>query len=115
MMVDPKLFMLDDSRKKSKSEVVQKQKQEYKMFRHIHTPGLTLYMYNPVSGELKKAFVEAESDTATMEGKATHNRRVEYNPKFIYFEALNQKNADRKSKKIKARVEQYKKENGIED
>ena len=77
-----------------------KQKQEFKFLGTIRLkPGLKLYSLNTKTIELKEVEVKKTKDV-NFNGEEVKNDHALYNPDCIYFQALNQTNAERKASKV---------------
>lgn len=73
-----------------------KQKQEYKFIGSIRMiRGLKLYSFNTSTFKLKVVEIQRKVSVG-MEGEAVKHNKAQYNPKLIYVQALNEKNAARK-------------------
>ena len=100
--------------KKPELEKVEREKQEYKIIgRYLRTPGLSLFAYD--SKEDKIILVKPKERNTIVfvtdkEGLKTSDISHEYLgvvPGWIYFEALNRKNAEKRVKKWKEKKIKY--------
>lgn len=80
----------------------QNQKQEYKFVGSISMrPGMTLYCYDSNKDEMKVVNISKQA-AADLTGNVIENKQAQHNPKFIYFQSLNERNARKKLAKFKA-------------
>ena len=87
-----------DDQSKVGVEVVQKQKQEYKLIdTFMRTPGLLLFGYNDKTGDIYEV-QEDDRDTIYWEEALDllHKKVANIDPRDTFFEALNMKNAEKK-------------------
>jgi len=83
-----------------KTEVQAKRQQEYKLIGSIvHMPGLTLFEWNVLMGEIKKCEVQHQVIVG-IDGKVINKHKATQQKDCHYFEALNMKNAQRKVRNI---------------
>lgn len=76
-----------------------KQQQEFKMIgRVLRKPGLTLFSYNTVTGEMKEAAIERDI-AMVFGGEVKRSTKVKIEPHCIYGQALNMKNWEKKIRK----------------
>lgn len=81
-------------------------KQEYKFVGSIQKiPGLRLYSYNTITGDIKLVKVQQEV-MLDIHGKTTHKIKALDDPKLLYVQALNLKNAARKFGKYLTRTDE---------
>lgn len=81
---------------KEKINIEIKKQQEYKFIGFLLIKkGLTLYEFNPETNELKEIIIVKEA-IINYDGEVEQNKRIEYNPNFIYVQALNKKTAMKK-------------------
>lgn len=79
----------------------QNQKQEYKFIGRVHLiHGCKLWSYNPEKDEMKEVKAVGKA-SISLDGNVNTKREAQYNPKYIYFQAINEKNARRKLEKYK--------------
>ncbi len=99
---------MDELLKKKDTVVIEaevKKEVEYKRVGSLRLKkGLSVFTYNPMTGEVKKLVVEKKvsigiDKKAKKEIKATHDSNV------IYIQALNMKNAEKKAYKMLKQVE----------
>ena len=92
--------VLKDTLSKDEIELLQEKKHEYRLLdSYSRTPGLKLYCFNPLDDSLHEVKIKY-SDTLhcflTNEGWKTvdfENQKSTIDSRFIYFEALNRRNA----------------------
>lgn len=86
---------------KPEISIVQQQQKEYKFIGYIRRrKGQTLFSFNPDTLELKEVPIEKkEAELDIINRTERSSKRASYDPKVIYFFALNIKNAFRKLKK----------------
>ena len=90
---------------KEQKEVSAKQKQEYKYLGSMRMiNGLKLWEYDTQTNVLKLAEIQKNNAVNFGTKKASGNSKVTHNPKAIYIQALNYKNAKRKIEKKLARM-----------
>ena len=89
--------------KASKVEIHQEQnkKQEYKFIGNVHIKtGCKLWSYDSE----KDAMIEVKISTKgaiSLSGEVVESPKAQYNPSYIYFQAINEKNARKKLKKYR--------------
>lgn len=92
--------LLDNSVSKVETEIVDKQKKEYK---YIHSmrkiPGLSCYAFNTRTKEISKVSTVKKLHLDIATGLPMKVEKAEYNPECIYIQALNEKNVIKKLKK----------------
>lgn len=87
--------------KQNRHEVVAPVKQEYKKVgRIILKPGMTLYAFNFDTRIIEPVKIDRKETMVGFDGKPVKNARAEYDPKALYIQALNMKNAERKVMKF---------------
>ena len=83
-----------------------KQKQEYKHIGSIKIiKGLTLYACNMETQEINKVVIEKKASIG-LDGKEVRQQKAQHDPKCVYIQAINIKNARRKLEKF---LEKHKK------
>lgn len=95
--------------KKNDIEQVQQEKQEFKLLgTYLRTVGLNLYCYNPHKDIVEEVDVKSNSKTCVLvpieHGYLIEDydkQKIEVNPNWDYFEALNLKNAVKRVEKFK--------------
>jgi len=88
--IDPVLREID------RPQIVRQVKHEYKLFgRMKYKKGLKLFSLNIETGDIKEVEIIRQVMIDT-EGKERYKMRVNYDPKCLYRQALNMKNAERK-------------------
>ena len=98
-----------ESVSKSEIEQVQKEKEEYKLLsKYSRTKGLKLYSYNSMKDELVELKVEPKTTIKLVETsdggwnkEDVSKEECTVDSRNIHFEALNQKNAEKRVKKYK--------------
>ena len=76
-------------------------KQEYKLVGSLRMKtGCKLYSYDKNSETLMEVSVK-HNNTASYTGEEVENSKAQFNPEFVYFQAINEKNAIRKLDKWK--------------
>lgn len=74
------------------TEVQQKKKQEYKLVgRAKRINGHTMFSYNLITGEIKKAIIEV-GDTVSFDGSPVHPNKINIERDCYYEQALNKNN-----------------------
>lgn len=77
--------------------IVENKKTEYRLVASMRRrKGQTLFAFNPESGELRKVDIQQEKIVGIDGRPVIRSRVTDYNPKRIYFFALNEKNARKK-------------------
>lgn len=90
--------IVPDIQVKDKTEVVQKQ--EYKLIGSVNlTPGLTLYAIHLDNLTVEKVEISRKLGI-DIHGNVRKESRASYQPNTIYIQALNEKNAIKKARKI---------------
>ena len=92
-----------ESHSKFKAEVHQEQNQkvEYKFIGSCFIKnGCKLYSYDSEKDEMKEVAVSKKA-SINLNKEVVNNKESQHNPKFLYFQAINEKNARRKLKKYK--------------
>lgn len=85
---------------KDRLQIVTPVKQEYKMVAKIpRIKGLTLYSYNIETGDIKVVPL-VQQVAVDLHGKPSFINKANYDPKLLYVQALNIKNARRKFQKF---------------
>lgn len=75
----------------------QNQKQEYKFIGSITIKtGCKLFAYDPDKDEINEVKISGGTSVDFMTGELADKKKAQYNPKFIYFQCINKKNAWRK-------------------
>lgn len=90
-------------------EQVQQEKQEFKLLgTYYRTPGLNLYCYNPHKNTVEEVEVKSNSSTCVLVPLENgyliedyEKPKIDVNPNWDYFEALNMKNAVKHVEKFK--------------
>lgn len=96
-----KLTAEETERFRIKDEIVAPAKLEYKKVGSIILkPGMTLYAFSFETGILEPVKIDRKETMIGFDGKPVKNARAEYNPKALYIQALNTKNAERKLMKF---------------
>ena len=86
---------------KTDYEIVAPVRQEYKKVGSIVLkPGMTLYAFNFETKELKPVEIDRKETMIGFDGKPVKNARAIYDPKALYIQALNMKNAEKKVMKF---------------
>ncbi len=88
---------------KLKTEVHQEanKKQEYKFIGDIILKtGCKLFAYDAERDTMKEIVVK-KNKVASFAGESIENSKAQYNPKYVYFQAINEKNARKKLDKYK--------------
>lgn len=93
---------------KTPTEFVKKAEQK-KQQKHIGSirlrRGLTLFQMNTETGKISKvSFDETHVNPDFNKGKVNVRHKVTYNPKMLYVQALNMKNAKKKFEKIAKQI-----------
>ena len=89
----------DDKISQHQIEAVDKEKMEYKLIGSmVYRRGHTLFSYNRVTEEIK-VVKPASKAALNLDGSTTISHEVQFEPKLMYIQALNKKNALRKFKK----------------
>lgn len=95
-----------DDRIKDKTE--ETRRQEYKFVgSYRYNPKLNMYRIHTGSFEVEEVEIKKEVMVG-LEGEVIKKNRAEYDPNWIYFQALNWKNAGRKAGKIRKQIEELK-------
>lgn len=91
----------ETERFKIKDEIVAPAKLEYKKIGTIILkPGMTLFSFSFETGILQPVKIDRKETMIGFDGNPVRNARAEYDPKSIYIQALNMKNAERKVIKL---------------
>ena len=97
-----------ESTSKPEVEQVQKEKMEYHLLgTYLRTRGLTLYSYNPMKNEIEPVVISYSNtihiipEDGQLIAVDLEAEKTTVDSRFIYFEALNQKSAERRVKKWK--------------
>lgn len=81
--------------------IVENKKTEYRLVASMRRrKGQTLFAFNPESGELRKVDIQQEKIVGIDGRPVIRSRVTDYNPKEVYFFALNFPNAIRKLQKL---------------
>lgn len=96
-----KIIQEEPQKLKTDYEVVAPAKLEYKKVGSIILkPGMTLYSFNFDTCIIEPVKIERKEKMIGFDGKPVKNARAEYDPKALYIQALNIKNAERKVMKF---------------
>lgn len=99
-----------DELEKYKVELIQKQKQEFKLLKtFFKTAGLKLYCYNTHKDKIEEVLIKSTSKTCVLKPvdggylvEDYERPKVQVNQNWYYFEALNMKSAEKLVNKFKA-------------
>lgn len=82
---------------RTKDEIVAPVKREYKKVGSmILKRGMTLFAFDFETGVLEPVKIDRRKSIVDFYGRSVKNARAEYNPKALYVQALNRKNAEKK-------------------
>lgn len=96
-----KLTAEETERFKIKDEIVAPAKLEYKKVGTIVLKrGMTLFSFSFKTGILQSVKIDRKETMIDFKGNPVKNARAEYDPKALYIQALNMKNAQRKVIKL---------------
>jgi len=80
-----------------------KQKQEYRFIGKCKIrSGCRLWAYDPDEETMKEVSIDRNTVVDFVTGLPQSNDKAQYNPKHTYFQAINEKNAWKKLKKLRA-------------
>lgn len=93
----------------------QNQKQEYKFIGSIQIRrGMKLFCYDSGKDQMKEVKISKQA-AADLSGSIIENKQAQHDPKLIYFQSINERNARRKLRRFKAGdwnvAENFKKKN----
>ena len=92
-----KIIQEEPQKLKTDYEIVAPVKQEYKKVGTIILKrGMTLYSFNFETCMVEPVKIERKETMISFDGKPVKNARAIYDPKALYIQALNMKNAKRK-------------------
>lgn len=109
MKLTPHQSIASDKVSKPEMEQVEQQKQEYKLIeQYVRSKGMIMYAYNTIKDEIteikptvKKDVALVVSEEGTLMKKEEAQEEVMVDPRNIFFEALNRKNAIKRVNKYK--------------
>lgn len=109
MKLTPHQSIASDKVSKPEMEQVEQQKQEYKLIeQYVRSKGMIMYAYNTLKDEIteikpivKKDVALVVSEEGTLMKKEEAQEEVMVDPRNIFFESLNRKNAIKRVNKYK--------------
>lgn len=110
MKLEPHHSLSADNLKKPEIEQVHQQKQEYKLIdQYIRSKGMIMYAYNSLKDEITEVKPQVKKDVAlvvdedgVLVKKEQSKEEVVVDPRNIFFEASNMRNATKRVNKYKA-------------